>query len=276
MSRMWIIGKREFKSYFSTPVGYVVLGTFALISGLGFAFSFILYSFMTQTPAQYDLPAVPDFEEMFLGEYLVYCGLMMMFIGPLITMRLLAEERNQGTIEMLLTQPLRDRDIIFGKYLASLGMLLLMMLTASVNLAIVYHFVDVEVEVLLFGLLAFFLMGAAFLSMGLFVSSMCQSQMTAATVTFAIYFALFMLGYMSGDIPETIPIPADWPVNIQGYLASGYEVLLAIAKELPIDAHARQMAQGIFQPVDVAYYLLFIAFFMFLTFRSLEMRKWRN
>ncbi len=276
MTSIWIIGKREFKSYFATPVGYVVLSTFALISGLGFAFSFILYSYMTQTPAQYDLPSVPVFEEMFLGEYLVYCGLMMMFIGPLITMRLLAEERNQGTIEMLLTHPLRDRDIIFGKYLASLGMLLLMMLTASVNLAIVYHFVDVEVEVLLFGLLAFFLMGAAFLSMGLFVSSMCQSQMTAATVTFAIYFALFMLGYMSGDIPETIPIPEDWPVNIQSYFNTGYEIILAIAKELPIDAHARQMAQGIFQPVDVAYYLLFIAFFMFLTFRSLEMRKWRN
>ena len=276
MRSAWVIGKREFKSYFATPVGYVVLGTYALISGLGFAFQFILYSFWTETPAQYEFPAVPDFEEVFLSEYLVYCGLMMMFIGPLITMRLLAEERNQGTIEMLLTHPFRDRDIVFGKYFASLGMLLLMMLISGINLCIVYYFVDVEVEVLLFGLLSFFLMGASFLSMGLFVSSMCQSQMTAATVTFAVYFSMFMMGYMSGDMPTALPIPADWPLNVHAFLTSGYEILLAIVKELPIDAHARQMAQGIFRPMDVAYYVLFIAYFMFLTFRSLEMRKWRN
>ncbi len=276
MRSIWIISKREFKSYFSTPVGYVVLGTFALISGLGFSYSFIYYSFTTETPAMYDLPAVPNLEEFFLSEYMVYCGLMMMFIGPLITMRLLAEERNQGTIEMLLTHPLRDRDIIFGKYFASLGMLLLMMLTAGVNLGVVYYFVDVEVAVLLFGLLAFFLMGAAFLSMGLFVSSMCQSQITAATITFAVYFVFFMLGYLAGDAPETLPLPPDWPAQVQSLLTSGYDVSLSMMKNVSIDAHARQMAQGIFQPADVAYYLLFIVFFIFLTFRSLEMRKWRS
>ena len=276
MGNSWVICKRELKSYFSTPVGYVVLGAYALISGLGFSFSFIIYSFVTQAPAQYLQPAIPDFEEYFLSEYLVYCGLNMMFIGPLITMRLLAEERYQGTIEMLLTHPLRDRDIIFGKYLASLSILGMMFATTGLNMCIVYYFVDVEIEVLVFGLLAFFLMGSAFLSMGLFISSMCRTQITSATLTFAAYFVLFMMGYLADELPETLPVPEDWSAKAHSFMNAGYEGLRTIAHELPIDAHARQMAQGIFQPVDLTYYVLFILFFLFLTFRALEMRKWRS
>ncbi|MFP6581692.1 MAG: ABC transporter permease [Candidatus Hydrogenedentota bacterium] len=276
MGSSWIIAKREFKSYFSTPVGYVVLGAFALISGLGFAYSFIVYGFMTETPANYELAAIPDFEETFLSEYMVYCGLMMMFIGPLISMKLLAEEHNLGTIEMLYTLPLRDRDIIFGKYFAAIAMLGLMILTTGVHLVIVYFYVDVEIEVLLFGLLAFFLMGAAFLSMGLFVSSLCKTQITAATVTFAVYFVLFMIGTLSDKIPDAITVPETWPESVRSVVTVVHGGIQSIALELPIDAHARQMAQGIFQPADVAYYFLFIGFFLFLTFRSLETRKWRS
>ncbi len=276
MGSSWIITKREFKSYFSTPVGYVVLGAFALIAGLGFAYSFIVYGFMTETPANYELAAIPDFEETFLSEYMVYCGLMMMFIGPLISMKLLAEEHNLGTIEMLYTLPLRDRDIIFGKYFAAIAMLGLMILTTGVHLVIVYFYVDVEIEVLLFGLLAFFLMGAAFLSMGLFVSSLCKTQITAATVTFAVYFVLFMIGTLSDKIPDAVSIPETWPESVRSVVTVVHGGIQSIALELPIDAHARQMAQGIFQPADVAYYFLFIGFFLFLTFRSLETRKWRS
>lgn len=276
MRNSFVVAKREFASYFSTPVGYVVLGSFALISGLGFAFSFIMYGLQTVNPAQYELPGIPDFEEVFLSEYLLYCGMMMMFIGPLITMRSLAEERNQGTIEMLYTLPLRDRDIVLGKYLAALGMLTTLMLTIGVHLCIVYAYVDVEIEVLVFGLLAFFLMGASFLSMGLFVSSICRSQVTAATLTFSVFFVLFMVGYLSDEIPETLPIPESWPARAQEIVTAVHGTLRGLALELPIDAHARQMAQGILRPQDVVYYVLVMFFFIFLTFRSLETRKWRS
>ena len=119
MSNSWAICKREIKAFFTTPVGYIILGTFALISGLGFTGSFLFYALMTESPSTYGFAAVPDFEETFFSPFLVYAGTIMMFIGPLITMRLLAEERNRGTIEMLLTHPVRDRDIIAGKYLSS-------------------------------------------------------------------------------------------------------------------------------------------------------------
>ncbi|MDP7640576.1 MAG: ABC transporter permease, partial [Candidatus Hydrogenedentes bacterium] len=151
MSRIWAVAKREFASFFQTPVGYVVLGTYALITGLGFTASFIFYARMTQSPSTYALEGVPDFEETLLSPFLVFCGTVVMFIGPLISMRLLAEERRRGTMELLLTHPLRDRDIIFGKYLASLGMLIPMVAVISVYMVIVGVFVDVEPAVLVFG-----------------------------------------------------------------------------------------------------------------------------
>jgi gliding motility-associated transport system permease protein len=276
MRNAWAVCKREFESLFSTPVGYVVLGTFALISGLSFTASFLFYGVMSESPSTYDFPAVPNFEETFLSPYLVYAGMIMLFIAPLITMRLLAEEKNQGTIEMLLTHPLRDREIIAGKYGAALLMLLLMMSTVMLNLAIIYYFVDVEPAVLVFGLFTFFLMGAAFLSLGLFVSSVCSNQITAATATFGLFFLSFIMSYYADEMPETVPAPAGWPESAQTFIARIYDLARSIVAEVPVDAHAKDMAQGILQPYDIAYYVLFSAFFLFLTFRVLESRKWRG
>ena len=123
MKNVWAVCKREFASYFVTPVGFVVVGTFAAISGLAFIVNFLLYTRISQSPGQYGYTGIPNFEETFLGPFLMVCGFLIVFIGPLVTMRLLAEERNRGTMELLLTYPLRDRDIIFGKYVAAHGRL---------------------------------------------------------------------------------------------------------------------------------------------------------
>ena len=170
MSAMLAVAKRELRAFFTTPIGYIVLGAYALISGLGFTASFLFYARMTQSPSNYGYSAVPDFEENFLSPFLVYCGLLFMFIGPLLTMRLFAEERNQGTIELLFTHPLRDRDIIGGKFFAGLVLVGLMVLNLSVYVFLIYRYTDVEVAVLLLGLLSVLLMGAAILSVGVFVS----------------------------------------------------------------------------------------------------------
>ena len=276
MRNTWAVCKREFSSFFSTPVGYVVIGTFALISGLSFTGSFLHYTIMSQSPSSYNFAGVPDFEEHFLSPYLVYSGMIMLFIAPLLTMRLLAEERHQGTIEMLLTHPLRDREIIFGKYLASLLMLFIMLLTVMVNLGIVYYFTSVEPAVLVFGLLTFYLMGAAFMSLGLFVSSICKNQITAATLTFGVFFLSFIMSFYADEMPETRPAPDTWPESAVQTADTVYTFVYQVVQEIPVDSHAKDMAEGVFQPHDVAYYVLFSAFFLFLTFRSLESRKWRG
>ena len=274
MKRSWAICKRELKAFFTTPVGYIVIGTFALLSGLGFTASFLMYGLWTESPSAYDFAAVPDFEETFLSPFLVFCGSIMMFIVPLITMRLFAEEHHQGTIEMLLTHPVRDRDIIFGKYAAGLVLVLAMVAVLVVYVLIIDRFVAVEPAVLAFGLVAVFLMGAALVSMGLFISSVCRSQVTAATATFGLFFIFFIVGYFGEDLPEERSAPATWSEEMVHTADTAYAIFRTFVRELPLDAHAKTMTEGILQPADIVYYVLFIAFFLFLTFRALESRKW--
>ena len=276
MSNTWAVCKREFKSFFLTPIGYVVVGMVAVISGLAFAASFLTYVRMSQAPGQYAYTAVPDFEETLLSPFLVFCGMLIMFLSPLITMRLLAEEKHRGTIELLLTYPLRDRAVVFGKYLAAMGMVLVMMLIIGVDLVVVAVLVKVEPAVLVFGLVTVFLMSAAFISLGLFVSSVTRNQITSATVSFGAFLMLYILGNLGEDLPTENPVPAAWPEILRTLVGFVYRVFRQLVMEMPLDAHAKEMAQGIFDPKDVAYYVLFTAFFLFLTFRSLESRNWRG
>lgn len=276
MRRAWAVGKREFKSYFHTPIGYVVIGMFAAIAGLGFTLQFLEYARISQAPSTFGHQGVPDFEEWLLSPFLVFCGVLIMFLSPLTTMRLLAEERHRGTVELLLTHPLRDRDIVFGKFGAALGMVVVMIGIVGINLLVISHFVPVEAAVLVFGILTVFLMGAAFTALGLFVSSITRNQVTAGTITFGLNLLLFIAGNLGESLPESYPLPDGWPQLFQGAFALLYTVFRGLLLELPVDAHAREMAQGIFQPQDIAYYVLFTTFFLFLTFRALESRNWRQ
>ena len=276
MRNTWAVCKRELKSYFTTPVGFVILGAFAALSGLYFAMNFLVYAESTVHLAGRTDQEIPDLEEYFLSPYLVLCGQLIMFIGPLITMRLLAEERNRGTMELLLTYPLSDRQIVLGKYFAGLCMLLMMIATLISHMGIVAAFSDVEWGVLAFGLLTVFLMGAAFLSMGLFVSAMANNQITAGAVTFGLWLILWVLGRLGRQMPDSIGIPDEWP---EGAARAGmffYDLFRAFVRELPLDAHAQDMAEGVMRVHDVAYYLLVIGFFLFLTLRALESRQWRG
>lgn len=275
MRSVWAVCKREFASYFVTPMGYAAVCTFAVISGLAFTANFIDYCRITRAPALAGHSGIPDFEEWMLSPYLVFCGQLILFIGPLITMRLLAEERNRGTMELLLTYPLRDRDIIFGKFTAAAGMLVIMMGIIAVHLCMVLRYTDAEPAVLVFGLSAVFLMGLAFVSLGLFVSAMTSNQVTAATATFGLWFVSYVLGTLAKYLPESARVPAQWPAIAAGVADRLYRFLRALVMELPLDNHARDMCEGVVQPKDIAYYVLFTAFFLFLTFRALESRKWR-
>lgn len=275
MRSIWAVCKREFISYFTTPVGFVIVGVYALLSGLYFTGSFIIYCRITQNPSSYGYDAIPEIEEWMLSPFLVLCGQLLMFIGPLVTMRLLSEERNKGTMELLLTHPLRDREIIFGKYLASLATLLVLMLIVGFHLTIIGSFTPIEPVVLGLGLVTVFLMGAAFFSMGLFVSSLANNQVTAGTMTFGIALASWILGLMGQDLPEAIPTPDTWPAGLVNAAEMVYGIFRELVVSLPLDAHARDLAEGIIHPHDIAYYLLFTSFFLFLTFRTLESRKWR-
>lgn len=276
MRNTWAVCKREFAAYFLTPIGYVVTGIFAVIAGLGFRALFLDYARMSQAPTDYGFTTVPDFEEFFLHPYLVFAGMIIVFLSPLITMRLMAEERHRGTAEQLFTLPLRDREIVFGKYLAALAMLGVMMAVVGVHLAIVEHFVAIEPAVLLCGLIGVFLMGAAFLSLGFFISCLARTQITAATFAFGLIMVLFFAGNMAEDLPEPKDIAGAEAGPLQPLLIEGYGVFRALVQQLAADKHLEELTLGVVQPPDIAYYVLFSAFFLFLTFRALESRNWRG
>ncbi len=275
MRNLWAVCRREFAGFFLTPVGYVVVGMFAAISGIAFTLSLLTYAKMSMAPTSYGYTTTPDFTETLLSPYLVFCGMLLMFLSPLITMRLLAEEKHRGTMELLLTWPLRDRDIIFGKYLAAMGMVVIMILVIAVHLVLVAHFTALEPAVLAFGLLAVLLMGAAFISLGLFISAVTRNQITSAVITFGINLLLYVAGNLGERMPEANPTPLAWPEFARGAIGQAYQVLRGLALELPVDAHAKEMALGVVQPRDIGYYVLFSAFFLFLAFRAFESRNWR-
>jgi len=275
MRSIWSVCRREFAGFFLAPLGYVAVGMFSVLSGLGFTLSFFMYVRMSQSPGEFGYSAVPDFEEWFLSPFMVYCGLLIMFLSPLLTMRLLAEERHKGTIELLFTYPLRDRDIIFGKYLAAMGVVLVMVLAVVVDLLVIASIASVEPAVLILGLVAVILMGSAFISLGLFISATSRSQMSSAVVTFGLSLIFYVIGSAGERLPKENPAPPAWPDGLRDTVGSIYSVFRQIVGEFSIDAHAKNLAQGLFQPRDIAYYVLFTAFFLFLTFRALESRNWR-
>ncbi len=275
MGNIMAVCRREFSSYFLTPIGYVVVGMFAAISGIAFTVSLFTYARMSVEPTAYGFPSTPDFTETLLSPYLVFCGMLIMFLTPLITMRLVAEEKHRGTMELLFTWPLRDRDIIFGKYFAALGMLFVMMLVIAVHLVLIARITTLEPAVLVFGLLTVALMGSAFISLGLFISSVTRNQITSGTITFGISLLLYVAGNLGEQLPTANPTPEGWPEMLRSVVGWIYALVRGITVELAVDAHASEMALGIVQPRDIAYYLLFTAFFLFLTFRAFESRNWR-
>lgn len=275
LDKIIAVARREFASFFQTPVGYVAVGLYSLLSGLGFTFSLLMYARISQAPGEYGYGTVPDFEEWMLSPFLLYCGLLLMFLAPLITMRLLADEHHRGTIELLYTLPLRDRDIVFGKFFAAAGMVLVMLLPVAVDLLLLAWLVDVEAAVLLLGLLSAFLLGMSFISLGLFVSALARNQVTAGFITFGASMLFYVVGTVADRLPKGNPAPATLPETLHALVGNVYAFFRATANEMAMDAHAKEMAQGILQPQDPVYYLLFCAFFLFLTFRALESRNWR-
>ncbi len=276
MKSAWNIGKREFISFFVTPSGYVVLGLIALLTGTAFVLSFLTYVQISQSPFQFGYTTVPDFEETFLSPYFVFCGIMIMFLSPLITMRLISEEYHKGTMELLLTYPLRDRDIIFGKFGSALAVLLLAVGLIAINVFLLLPFTDMEWSVFLFGLCSVFLMGMAILSLGLFISSLITYPITAGLVSFGVYLLLFIVGNVAEKMPQKTSLPNTFPGFLRGSVENIYWLFRSLLLELPLDNHAKNMALGIFEPKDIVYYLLCTAFFVFLTFRALESRNWRK
>lgn len=232
----WIFCQRELKSYFNSPIAYIVITIFLLISGWFF------------------------FSSLFIVEQVSLRGLfsivpfVFMFFAPAISMRLISEEKRSGTIEVLATLPVKDWEIILGKFLSALILLsvaVLLTLTYALTLSFMGN---LDGGALVGGYLGLILVGATYLSIGVFTSSLTKNQVVAFVVSFVIVFALFMLDKVAIFFP--------------GFLAG-------FLQYISVDYHFSNIARGVIDSRDIIYYLSVIFFFLILAARSLEGRKWR-
>lgn len=255
MANMLAVAGKELRSYFGSPIAYIVTGLFALI--FGWFFYAMLYFFL-QRSMQMGMgmgPQSVNVNQDMIRYVLTNASVVILFVLPMITMRTYAEEKRSGTIELLLTSPLTDVQIILGKFVGALALYASMLLVTVLYVAILFWYGDPEWKPIVAGYLGLLLLGGCFLSLGLFISSLTKNQIVAGVVTFAVFLMLWVIDWISDSAGETTR---------------------TIVSYLSITGHFEDFAKGIIDTKHVVYYLSFITFGLFLTAKAVDSERWKG
>lgn len=236
MSNILAILKRELKAYFYSPIAYVVYALFLVLSG--FFFSLLLFSSRQATlqPLMYNIVVT------------------LLFFAPLLTMKLFAEERKLGTLEMLMTKPVRDFEVVLGKFLAAFSFYMLMLVTTLVYVGVVIRFGSPDIGPIVTGYVGLLFVGAAFIALGTFASTLTENQIIAAVITFSLSLLFWILNWLSGNFG----LPSE-----------------SIFSQISLSFHFDDFVKGVVDWRSVVFYASFIFFWIFATVKSIEVRKWK-
>ncbi len=255
MSQVLSICRKEIRTYFTSPIAYVAITVFLILVGFFFYSTVSWFSLQSIQISRFpELLAQVNINQMVYTPLFSNICLILIFMVPLLTMRLLAEEKKNRTDELLLTSPLSVWQIIMGKYLASLFVLLLMFLLTGVLSIFTFAWGNPELAPILTGYLGLVLLGAAFLAIGLFFSSLTENQIVAAFLTMSTLMLL-------------------WVLNWASYALSG--VWRNLLKQLSFMNHFANLATGVIDTADVIYYLSIVFLGLFLTHTVIRSRRWR-
>jgi ABC-2 type transport system permease protein len=232
------IFSKELKSYFNSPVAYIVMIVFMSISGFLFTMSFF----------QINIASMREF----FGSFFIQLVLFVVFI-PAITMRSFSEEKKQGTLELLLTKPITDIELILGKYLSALTLIVITLSPTILYFIIIKMIGPIPFWPFLTSLLGYILMSAFFIGIGVFVSSLTENQIIAFIVSVLICLSFFLFGKLLVVFPTSV-------VSFFEYLTTDY--------------HLSNISRGVIDSRVLIYYFSMIFFTIFLTKVSLESRKW--
>jgi ABC-2 type transport system permease protein len=236
-TNVWTFARRELKTYFNSPIAYIIIILALIISGWLFFLDFFLAGQAT-------------LRSLLTG----WMPLIFLIFVPAITMRLIAEEKKSGTVELLVTLPVTDWEIVLGKYLAALVLLAVTILMTFSYVIMVSMLGDPDGGAIFGQYLGLFLLGATYLAIGLFASGITANQIVAFLVAIVITAAFFLLDKFTPFFP--------------GPLASVLEFL-------GVNYHFNNLARGVIDTRDLLYYLSMIFLFLFLAVRALESRKWK-
>ena len=248
-----VIAIQEIRTYFASPMAYVVSAAFLAITGFFFVAS------------------VSDaFAEASIRGYLAGAIFFMIFMSPALTMRLIAEEQKLGTLELLLTSPLREFEIVFGKFVAAFVMIMIMIGLSLYFVIVLFVYGDPDIGPLLSGLLGLTLYAAATISVGLFASALSSNQIVGLVVGSGILTALTIIDFVSARLSGLASQILD------GFqLGASFSVFDLDSFGVAQGGHFADFARGIISFTDIAYYLSLTAVFLLLTVLVLEARRWR-
>ena len=255
MRNIWIICRKELRSYFASPVAYLLLTMFAVIFGFFFWNSlgyFVMVGMESQARGQ-SLPM--NINEQIIRPLLSNVSVLGLFFIPMISMRLFAEEKRSGTIELLATSPIRDVEIVLGKWLAALGLYACILLFTALNFAFLFHYGNPDWKPLALGYLGLLLQAGSLLAIGTLISTMTKNQIVAGAATFGVCLLLWVLDWVSGY--ET----ATW-ARVLSYMS--------------VITHFESFAKGVLERKDAVFYATLTFLGLFLTSRSMESLRWRS
>jgi len=260
MRNIGIIFWREMRSYFVSPVAYALLIAFLGLSGWFFynqatQFLELAAKITDQAMMLQQAPPVLNVNGFVTRRWFSFASQLLLFLAPIITMRLLAEERGTGRLDLLLSAPLTDLQLVLGKYLAGVALCAIFLLPTAVYPVVLFTYGNPELGPILSGYLGLLLLSLALIALGLAVSSLTGSQVVAAASSFGVILLLWVLGLISRG--ET----------------TGWRAGLAYASLLE---HFTDFANGVIETRHIVYYLSFALLAGFLALRAVESQRWRG
>jgi len=255
MRNVLAIAQKELRGYFVSPIGWVILGLFALLFGL-FYYAFLgIFVRQSMQMSQSGGPQSVNVNLYMIRPLLQNTSVIILFVLPMITMRTYAEEKRSGTMELLLTSPVTDLEIILGKFIGALALYAAMLLVTAVYVGLLFRFGSPEVGPIVSGYLGLLLLGGGFIAVGLLVSSLTRNQIVAGMATFGTFLMLWVISWLGDSAGPTTR-------TILSYLS--------------ITEHFDDFSKGIIDTKHVIYYLSFIAFGLFLTAKAVDSERWRG
>lgn len=258
MKNSLTLARKDFASYFNSWTGVFLAFFFLLVAGLFFAFLVISYGKISMDAARNGFQGVEGLAltRFVFGSFYINLSVLLIFIVPILSMRALAEERRHDTLELLFTYPLSDLEIVWGKLLGMIWFLEILIVPTLLYAAVLFRLGgELDWGPVAMGFLGFWFLGTAYLTLGLFISSVAESPVVSAVITFGALILFWIL---------------DWAVSVSdGTLA---RVLTAIS---PL-SHYREFTVGVIDIKNTAYFIFFHLFFLFLTLRAVETRHWKS
>ena len=255
MRNIWTICRKEMRTYFVSPIAYLLLTMFGLIFGFFFwnALGYFVLAGMQMQLRGETFPM--NVNDQIIRPLLSNVSVIDLFFIPLITMRLFAEEKRSGTIELLATSPVRDIEIILGKWFAAIILYACLLLATALNFGFLFLYGNPDWKPLAVGYLGLLLQGALLLAIGTFISTLTKNQIIAGAATFGVCLLLWVL---------------EWVSN---YESARWATVLAY---LSVVTHFDSFARGVIDTKDLVFYLTGIFLGLFATARSMESLRWRS